>query len=131
MNGNMVLDTLANGFVNTSSVCLNCLLTFYSKDFGIDLICFPLSQLDVIMGKNWLEVNLVFINCLDKNVLFPEPEESTNLRFIYASQVEMSLEQGDQILIMFPSLRVEIKAFISNFFHMVYVSPLMFFLRIW
>lgn len=38
MNGNMVIDTLANGSVTTSLVCLNCLLEIYGRDFGIDCL---------------------------------------------------------------------------------------------
>ena len=66
MKRSMVIDTLANGSVTTLLVCLNCPLTIYGKDFGVDLIYFPLSQLDVILEMNWLEFNHVHINCFDK-----------------------------------------------------------------
>lgn len=49
INGSMVIDTLANGSVTTSLVCLNCPLKIYGRNFGIHLVCLPLSQLDVIM----------------------------------------------------------------------------------
>ena len=52
VNGSMVIDTPTNGSVTTSLVCLNYPLTIYGRDFGIDLICLPLSQLDVILGMN-------------------------------------------------------------------------------
>ena len=38
---------------------------YSGKDFGVDLVCLPLDQLDVILGMNWLEYNHVFINCFD------------------------------------------------------------------
>ncbi|XP_050908293.1 uncharacterized protein LOC127121912 [Lathyrus oleraceus] len=94
-NGSMVIDTSTNGSVTTSLVCLNCPLTIYGKDFAVDLICFPLSQLDVILGMNLLEFNCVYINCFDKTVLFPEPEENTYSIFLHAGQVEMSLREND------------------------------------
>lgn len=50
MKGNMAIDTLANGLVTTSLVFLNCRLSIYSKYFRVNLICLPLSQLDVILG---------------------------------------------------------------------------------
>lgn len=46
MKGSMALDTPTNGFVTTLLVCLNCPLLVYGKDFGVGLICFPLSQLE-------------------------------------------------------------------------------------
>lgn len=52
VNGSMVIDTPTNDSVTTSLVCLNYPLTIYGRDFGIDLICLPLSQLDVILGMN-------------------------------------------------------------------------------
>lgn len=63
----MVIDTLTNGSGSTLWVCLNFLLTIYGKNFGIDLVCLPLSQLDVILVMNWLEFNHVHIKCFDKS----------------------------------------------------------------
>ncbi|XP_050920002.1 uncharacterized protein LOC127137594 [Lathyrus oleraceus] len=104
----MVSDTSVNGLVTISFMCLNCHATIYGKkDFGIDLICLPLSQLDVVLGMNGLKFNRVYINCFGKTVLFPELEDSMDSRFVSASQVEMSLREDDQVLVMFASLRVE------------------------
>lgn len=93
MVSSMVIDTPANGSMTTFLVCLNCPLTIYGKDFGVDLIYFPLSQLNVILGINWLEFNRVSINCFDKIALFLEPEESADSIFLFARQVEMSLTE--------------------------------------
>lgn len=68
----MVIDTPANGSVTTSLVCVKCILTIYGRDFGVDLICLPLSQLDVVLGMNWLEFKCMYINCYSKTLLFPE-----------------------------------------------------------
>lgn len=97
----MVIDTLTNGSVTISLVCLNCPLTIYSKDFGVDLICLPLSQLDVILRMRWLDFNRVYINYLDKNVLFAEPEESNESSFMSTDKVEMYLREDDHVLVMF------------------------------
>lgn len=40
-------------------------------------------------------------------MLFLGPEVSTNLRFMSAGQVKMSLIEDDQVLVMFASLRVK------------------------
>lgn len=45
MNGSMVIDIPDNGSVTTLLVRVNFPLTIYGRDFGIDLVCFPLSQL--------------------------------------------------------------------------------------
>lgn len=81
------------GLLTTLLVCLNCPLEIYGRDFRIDLVCFPLSQLDVIMGMNWLELNHVCINCLYKSVKFLKSEESTKSSFMSAKLVGMSLRE--------------------------------------
>ena len=43
----------------------------------------------------------------DEVLLFFEPEESTNLRFMSAYQVNMFFREDDQVLVMFASLRME------------------------
>lgn len=44
MNGSMVIDTPVSGSVTTSLVCLNCPLTIYGRDFGIDLVFFTVES---------------------------------------------------------------------------------------
>ena len=78
MSGNLVIDTPANGSVTTLLVCLSYPLTIYDRDFGIDFVCLPLSQLDVILVINGLEFNQVFINYFDKSLKFLEYEDSTS-----------------------------------------------------
>lgn len=109
MNGSMVINTPANGSVSPSLVCSNFLLTIYGKNFDIDLVCIPLSQLDVIMGMNWLESNHVHINCYNKSVIFPEFVEEKNSRFIFVSQVEEFLKDESQVYAMFASLKFKSK----------------------
>lgn len=41
-----------------------------------------------------------------KAMLFPEPKENANLRFLSASQVGISLRENNQVLLMFSSQRV-------------------------
>lgn len=52
MVGNMIIDTLTLGPITTSWVCLKCPLTIYGKSFGMNLVCPPLSNLDVILRMN-------------------------------------------------------------------------------
>ena len=70
MNGEMVVETPTKGSVTTSLVCLKCPLSMFGRDFEVDLVCLPLSGMDVILGMNWLEYNHVHINCFSKMVHF-------------------------------------------------------------
>ncbi|XP_050909666.1 uncharacterized protein LOC127123498 [Lathyrus oleraceus] len=85
MNGRMVIDTPANGSVTTTMICLHCHVTIYGRDFKINLVCLPLSQLDIILGMNWLIFNRVYINYYNKFVLFPEFVIEEDSMFISAS----------------------------------------------
>lgn len=82
--------------MTTSFVCVSCSLIIYGRHFGINLICLPLSQLDVIMGMmNLLEFNHVHVNLFDKSIKFLESDESIKSSFMTPRQVEMSLREGD------------------------------------
>lgn len=74
MNGHMVIDTPANSSVTTTMVYLRCPMTVYGRDFIIDLVCLSLSQLDIILGMNWLTFNRVrssilqlMVQCLQRS----------------------------------------------------------------
>lgn len=48
----MVIDTPFIRLITTSLVFLNCPLSIFCKEFGVDLICLLLSDLDIILGMN-------------------------------------------------------------------------------
>jgi len=52
LNKDLVVETPTSGSVLTSDVCLNCPVEISSRTFLIDLICLPLSQIDVILGMD-------------------------------------------------------------------------------
>ncbi|XP_050876860.1 uncharacterized protein LOC127080589 [Lathyrus oleraceus] len=101
----MVIDTLAMGSMTTSSICLKCSLNIYDKDFEVDLVCLPLSQLDVILGMDWLRANHVYINCFAKAVLFLEPEKEGDL-FLSTQQVNESVRDDAKVFILVASLKL-------------------------
>jgi len=70
MNGEMVVETPAKGSITTSLVCLSCPLSMFGRDFEVDLVCLPLTGMDVIFGMNWLEYNRVHINYLVRRCIF-------------------------------------------------------------
>jgi len=79
MNGEMVVETPAKGSVTTSLVCLKCPLSIFGRDFTVDLVCLPLSGMDVILGMNWLEFNYVHINYLVIRCVFLLPKKKEKL----------------------------------------------------
>lgn len=82
-----------------ASECRSTNLTCFIN-FGL----FPLNQLDIILGMNWLQFNCVFINCFNKLVKFLESNESTESIFMTARQVKIPLRESAQVFIVFVSL---------------------------
>ncbi|XP_058745826.1 uncharacterized protein LOC131618669 [Vicia villosa] len=87
MNGSMVIDTPASGYVTTTFVCNGCLLTIFDKRFVMDLACLPLHQIDVILAMNLLEFNYVHIYFYNKTLRFPKYVDNGELMLLTAKQV--------------------------------------------
>ena len=75
----------------------------------IDLICLPLSQIDVILGMDWLSSNHVLLNCFDKSVVFNDSGVSKDMMFISANQVMTSLKEDAQVYMILSNLGIETK----------------------
>ena len=103
MRGSMVVDTPASGSVTTSLVCRNCPIEIFGRGFGMDLVCLPLEQIDIILGMNWLEFNRVHLNCFAKTVIFPEAVGVENLTMT-ARQVQEAMEDGAKVFMLLASL---------------------------
>ncbi|XP_050916345.1 uncharacterized protein LOC127131467 [Lathyrus oleraceus] len=113
MVGSMIVDTPTLRPMTTSVVCLNCPLTIYGNNFGMDLVCLSLNKLDVILGINWLEFNQVHINCYNKYVLFLEIDEDGGL-FVMTKQASEVVNVGAQVFVMLASMSAEVKAAINE-----------------
>ncbi|KAL5159033.1 hypothetical protein HKD37_15G043397 [Glycine soja] len=109
LNKDLVVETPTSGSVLTSDVCLNCPMEISGRTFLIDLICLPLSQIDVILGMDWLSSNNVLLNCFDKSVVFDDSGVSKDMMFISANQVVTSLKEDGQVYMILSSLEVETK----------------------
>ncbi|CAJ2656658.1 unnamed protein product, partial [Trifolium pratense] len=105
MSGRMEIETPANGSVTTRLVCRDCPVTVFGRHFGMDLVCIQLSGIDVIFGMNWLIFNRVHINCCEKTVVFPKPEESLHL--MSKKEVVESLKEPVEVYALFASLKME------------------------
>ncbi|GAU43834.1 hypothetical protein TSUD_371130 [Trifolium subterraneum] len=105
MSGCMNIETPANGSVITRLVCRNCPVSVFGRHFGMDLVCIPLSGIDVIFGMNWLVFNQVHINCCEKTVIFPKSEGSLSL--MDGEEVKESLNDHGELFMVFGSLKLE------------------------
>ncbi|GAU33554.1 hypothetical protein TSUD_143470, partial [Trifolium subterraneum] len=105
MSGCMNIETPASGSVITRLVCRNCLVSVFGRHFGMDLVCIPLSGIDVIFGMNWLVFNQVRINCCEKTVIFPKSEGSLSL--MNGEEVKESLNDHGELFMVFGSLKLE------------------------
>ncbi|XP_025981880.1 uncharacterized protein LOC114389836 [Glycine soja] len=97
LNKDLVVKTPTSGSVLTSNVCLNCPVEISGRTFVIDMVCLPLSQIDVILGMDWLSFNHVLLNCFDKTVVFDGSGVSKNMMFISANQIVTSLKEDAQV----------------------------------
>ncbi|GAU10644.1 hypothetical protein TSUD_419790, partial [Trifolium subterraneum] len=105
MSGCMNIETPASGSVITRLVCRNCPVSVFGRHFGMDLVCIPLSGIDVIFGMNWLVFNQVHINCCEKTVIFPKSEGSLSL--MKGEEVKESLNDHGELFMVFGSLKLE------------------------
>ncbi|RZB86561.1 Transposon Ty3-G Gag-Pol polyprotein [Glycine soja] len=84
-------------------------LKISGRTFLIDLICLPLSLIDVILSMDWLSSNHVLLNCFDKSVVFDDSGVSKDMMFISANQVVTSLKEDAQVYMILSSLEIETK----------------------
>ncbi|XP_058753893.1 uncharacterized protein LOC131627083 [Vicia villosa] len=113
MNGEMVVEVPAKGFVTTPLVCLKCSLSIFDRDFAVDLVCLPLSGLDVILGMNWLEYNHVHINCYNKTVRFSTAEEE-EADLVSPKKLRQLLKEEVEMFSLMATLSIENQAIIDE-----------------
>ncbi|XP_020207915.1 uncharacterized protein LOC109792873 [Cajanus cajan] len=109
------VETPTGGSVSTSYVCLKCPLSIDGINFMVDLICLPLSQLDVILGMDWLSSNHVLLNCADKSIVFGKPIEKVSKDYLTANQVKVSLQEDAQVYMLLASLNSESNVLVNEF----------------
>jgi len=66
----LILSTPTNVSVTTSLTCTNCHICIGNRNFSINLICLPLSHLNIVIGMDWLSSNHVLLNCHNKTLIF-------------------------------------------------------------
>ena len=95
--------------MSTSLACVDCPIVIQDMNFPVNLGCLPLSQIDVILGMNWLSANHILMGCHSKTVVFElnQPLRCDDSRLLSANQVCTSLKQGAHVYLMLGSLEGE------------------------
>nr|KYP47487.1 hypothetical protein KK1_030884 [Cajanus cajan] len=75
LESNLIVSTPTNKSVIAKKVCLDCPIFISDRKFLVNLICLPLSQLDVILGMDWLSSNHVLLNCAERSVMFSNSKD--------------------------------------------------------
>jgi len=97
----LVVSTSASGQVTTNSNCDGCSIEVVGRKFKVNLICFPLKGLDVILGMNWLSNNHVVIDCGWGGLVFPKTE---GVKLISTQEVMKELRDGTTCFMMITQL---------------------------
>jgi len=85
-----------NNLILASKACWNCTLLIEGRNFVVNLFCLPLTELEVILGMDWLSENHVFLNCHRKSIVFSDLEyhNPTESLFLTAKQTKTLLMEG-------------------------------------
>lgn len=65
----LLISTPTFDLVVTSNFCSKCLIVVNGREFCVNLICLPLSNIDVILGMNWLSSNHILIDYARKTLI--------------------------------------------------------------
>ncbi|XP_027912622.1 uncharacterized protein LOC114172224 [Vigna unguiculata] len=101
----LVVSTPASRTIRTSTVCARCRVEVEGRQYRVNLICLPLEGLDVILGMDWLSANHILIDCKEKRVMFPSPEDDVVL--MSSQQVDQTIQEGSQCFFILTQLYVE------------------------
>ncbi|XP_019418573.1 PREDICTED: uncharacterized protein LOC109329360 [Lupinus angustifolius] len=108
----LIVSTPTDAPVVAFMLRMNCPIVIKGRKFLIDLIFLPLSNLDVILGMDWLSGNHVLLNIFDKTIVFQTRDcfvlDQDGLKFMTANQVTTSLNEGALAYILLSSLKVEV-----------------------
>ncbi|XP_054816858.1 uncharacterized protein LOC129316456 [Prosopis cineraria] len=111
MSFSINVSTPVGASVKTSRACLKLELKFSDRVIVIDLICLPLSGINVIIWMDWLSANgatldynrkIVSLSIYISTAINPEPIKSLSVvdnktpKFLLALQVEKSMKEGCQ-----------------------------------
>ena len=78
--------------VSTFHVCPNCEIQFGKTCTTLSFVCLSMSDIDIIIGMDWLSSNHVLLDCFQKTVSLPidfdKIETSSKGFYLNATQIE-------------------------------------------
>ncbi|XP_057745703.1 uncharacterized protein LOC130963616 [Arachis stenosperma] len=98
------------------------------REFVHDLICLPMTGLDLILGLDWLSKNHVLLDCSEKSVQFmPEGSEAPVVGIMLltagVSGDDQSLEQIPDVTFRMAELKAQLEDLLGKHFIRPSVSP--------
>ncbi|KAK2362674.1 hypothetical protein QL285_087716 [Trifolium repens] len=105
-----VLTPAKDLVVNTA--CLHCLVVIQNREFLVNLVCLPLTSLEIILGMDWLSYHYVILDCARKLVFFPEPGVRRYLKSVSVCSAQMASQQ--ELLKEFRDLHLEVEFALGN-----------------
>nr|KYP67410.1 Transposon Ty3-I Gag-Pol polyprotein [Cajanus cajan] len=100
----LLVSTLASTSVVASKLCAGCPIDVNGKRYKVNLICFPLVDIDIILGMDWLSANRILIDCANRRLIFPQEEDEL---LISTSQAESLLRGGVECCLLLAAMSVE------------------------
>ncbi|KAF1889032.1 hypothetical protein Lal_00015576 [Lupinus albus] len=104
----LVVSTPTDVPVVVSTVVSRCPVMVNSRTFTVDLICLPLSQLELILRMDWLSTNHLMLNCADKTVVFGNlyeiSDEVNDMKMLSAKEIRTSYKEGGAAFMLLASL---------------------------
>ena len=92
----LIVSTLAGKAVKTYQCCLNFHFLIDGRSFVANLICLPLSGLDLILSMDWLSANHAMINCFEKSIMLPPiPVELVEPICLFLNSVKVGSSESD------------------------------------
>nr|KYP31201.1 hypothetical protein KK1_048709 [Cajanus cajan] len=107
----LLVSTPAFASVVASELCAGCPIIVNEMKYKVNLICLPLVDIDIILGRDWLSTTRILIDCANKRLIFPQVEEEL---LISAGQTELLLRDGAECCLLLATMSVETEKVIAE-----------------
>ena len=92
----LIVSTPTGKLVKTCHCCLKCHFQIDGRSFVVNLICLPLSCLDLILCMDWLSANHAMINCSKKSVVLPPlPIQPVKSVCLFLNSIKVRSSESD------------------------------------
>ena len=107
----LIVSTPTRKLVKTCHSCLNYHFQINGRSFIANLSCFPLFDLDLILGIDWLSTNHAMINCSEKSIVLPPiPMKTIESICLFLNSIGIGSSESDNqgyVLLMVSDVELE------------------------